>query len=120
MTRPERNPGQVRPYVVTGGRTRPAARVDLPVEALVTTTPLGSATLCGLVMEWRPVAQLCQDPLSVAEVSAHLELPLGVARVLVADMAEAGLVTVDRGPPSGGAGVDAALLERVLQGLRTL
>ena len=56
------------------------------------------------------------DPL---EVSARLDLPLGVARVLVADMADEGLVILHR-PASPGDRPDLALLERVLYGLRTI
>jgi hypothetical protein len=62
---------------------------------------------------------LCRDVLSVAEVSARLDLPLGVARVLVADMADEGLVIVHR-PTIPGDRPDLALLERVLYGLRTI
>jgi hypothetical protein len=89
-------PGRlVRPYAMTGGRTRPADD-DLELETL-----------------------LCRDILSIAEISARLDLPLGVVRVLVGDMAEEGLVTVHR-PASVGDRPDLALLERVLYGLRTI
>ena len=55
----------------------------------------------------------------LAEVSAHLHLPLGVIRVLVGDMAEEHLVIVHR-PAHVGDRPDLALLERVLDGLRTI
>ena len=56
-----------------------------------------------------------------AEVSALLNMPLGVARILVADLAEAGLVAVHQpgGDETTGA-PDVTLLERVLSGLRKL
>jgi hypothetical protein len=38
----------------------------------------------------------CRDILSIAEISARLDLPLGVTRVLVGDMADGGLVMVHR------------------------
>lgn len=113
------NPGRlVRPYTLTGGRTRPS-HADLELEALVSTTSLGESTDLSLSYEQQSIAMLCRDVLSVAEVSARLDLPLGVARVLVSDMADEGLVLVHR-PASPGDRPDLALLERVLYGLRTI
>jgi hypothetical protein len=59
---------------------------------------------------------------SVAEVSALLAMPLGVARILVADLAEAGLVAIHQPGHEGepGGQPDVTLLERVLSGLRKL
>jgi uncharacterized membrane protein len=54
----------------------------------------------------------------VAELAAHVGVPLGVARVLVGDLASAGAVAVHSGP--GASGPDLALMERVLSGLRKL
>jgi hypothetical protein len=111
-------PGRlVRPYTVTGGRTRPTY-ADLELETLVSTTSLGE-TSPNLSLEWRSIALLCRDILSIAEISARLDLPLGVARVLVGDMAESGLVQVYR-PAQVGDRPDRALLERVLYGLHTI
>ena len=70
-------------------------------------------------MEQRAIAALCHDILSIAEVSAKLQLPLGVVRVLVGDMADEQLVVVHR-PVHAGDRPDLALLERVLDGLRTI
>ena len=110
-------PGRlVRPYAMTGGRTRPAD--DLELETLVSTTSQGETSLT-LSLERRSIALLCRDILSIAEISARLDLPLGVVRVLVGDMSEEGLVTVHR-PASVGDRPDLALLERVLYGLRTI
>lgn len=108
---------RVRPYAVTRGRTRPSD-VDLVVEALVSTTSYGEMTP-DLSPERRSIALLCRDVLSIAEISARLDLPLGVARVLVGDMADEGLVQVHR-PAQVGDRPDLALLERVLYGLRTI
>jgi hypothetical protein len=114
-----RNPGRlVRPYTLTGGRTRPS-NADLELEALVSTTSLGESADLSHSSEQQSIALLCRDVLSVAEVSARLDLPLGVARILVADMADEGLVILHR-PASPGDRPDLALLERVLYGLRTI
>lgn len=70
-----------------------------------------------LMLEQRRIADLAETPVSVAEISAHLEVPLGVARVLVGDMADEGLLQVHQ-PRTGRP--DIVLLERVLNGIRAL
>jgi hypothetical protein len=104
----------VRPYVLTRGRTR--AAFELSIETLVSAAP--EATRAGLVGEHHTVLGLCQEPRSVAEIAALVGVPLGVARVLVGDLAAAGIVAVHGG--TGEAGPDLALMQRVLSGLRRL
>src|SRR5262245_29560388 len=114
----------VRPYAVTRGRTRP--RLEIALEALVETTVRGR----GVGMkdnsphgrEHHQIATLCDGRLqSLAEIAARMQLPLGVARVLIADMAADGLVAVYE-PTSfeENDAVGTELLERVLSGLRRL
>ena len=110
---------RVRPYTVTMGRTAPDDPADLEIEALVEATPQGRRALPELRLEWRAIIILCREPVSIAEISARLDVPLGVGRVLVADMAAEGLVQVHR-PAGAGEQPDLALLDRVLQGLHTL
>ena len=109
----------VRPYAMTGGRTRP--RYQLAIEALISTTA-DPAALMGLLPEHQRICHLCREVKSVAEVSALLAMPLGVARILVADLAEAGLVAIHQpgGDEAAGGQPDVTLLERVLSGLRKL
>jgi hypothetical protein len=115
----QQEPGRlVRPYYMTGGRTRPA-HDDLELETLVSTTSLGQISPKVGGVERRAIAALCRDLLSIAEVSARLDLPLGVARVLIGDMADEGLVTLHR-PTNIGDRPDLALLQRVLYGLHHL
>jgi hypothetical protein len=114
---PVPDPRRVRPYAMTGGRTRPTHH-DLEIETLVSTTSTGDLTP-KLTVEQRAIAALCHDILSIAEVSAKLHLPLGVIRVLVGDMADEHLVMVHR-PAHTGDRPDLALLERVLYGLHTI
>ena len=82
---PAANPQRVRPYAMTGGRTRPT-HDTLEIETLVSTASSVDLTP-KLTVEQRAIAVLCHDLLSIAEVSAKLHLPLGVVRVLVGDMA---------------------------------
>ncbi|MGW0642154.1 MULTISPECIES: DUF742 domain-containing protein [Streptomyces] len=109
----------VRPYAMTGGRTRP--RYQLAIEALVSTTA-DPARLQGQLPEHQRICRLCIEIKSVAEISALLSIPLGVARILVADLAEAGLVAIHQpgGDEAAGGQPDVTLLERVLSGLRKL
>ncbi|MCX5393400.1 DUF742 domain-containing protein [Streptomyces sp. NPDC006482] len=109
----------VRPYAMTGGRTRP--RYQLAIEALVSTTA-DLSRLQGQLPEHQRICQLCIEIKSVAEISALLSIPLGVARILVADLAEAGLVAIHQpgGDEAAGGQPAVTLLERVLSGLRKL
>nr|WP_251512500.1 DUF742 domain-containing protein [Actinacidiphila bryophytorum] len=111
--------GFVRPYAMTGGRTRP--RYQLAIEALVSTTA-EPERLRGQLPEHQRICLLCREIKSVAEISALLTIPLGVVRILVADLAEAGLVTIHQpgGDEAAGGQPDVTLLERVLSGLRKL
>ncbi|GAA5142883.1 DUF742 domain-containing protein [Pseudonocardia adelaidensis] len=99
----------VRPYVFTGGRTR--ASLELSIETLVSAD--AQVAPAGLTGEHGAVLGLCREPRAVAQLAAHAAVPLGVAMVLVGDLAAAGVVTVHRG-----AGADLALMRRVLGGLR--
>ena len=114
---PGSDPRRVRPYAMTGGRTRPTGDAPLEIEALVSTTSSAAPTP-KLTVEQRAIITLCRDLLSIAEVSARLHLPLGVVRILVGDMADEQLVVVHR-PANAGDRPDLSLLERVLYGLRT-
>lgn len=108
----------VRPYSWTRGRTR--STVDLRIEALVTTTERGDDVEAMAHSEHRAVADLCREPRSVAEIAALLGVPLGVAKVLLGDMANFGLVVVHETALGGANKAHLLLMERVLSGLRRL
>jgi hypothetical protein len=73
----------VRPFIVTGGRTRPL-HDGLRIETLVVSSP--AALSAPLHFEQRQIVHRCRTPISLAEVAALVGVPLGVARVLVADL----------------------------------
>lgn len=108
----------VRPYARTGGRTR--TDYDLAIETLVSTSEQGRAQSNPATPEHRSICGLCTDARSVAEVSAHLRLPLGVVRVLIGDMADLGLVLIHDSGMVVGDRPSMQFLERVLSGLRRL
>lgn len=107
---------RVRPYAITGGRTR--ARTELEVETIVYRTPLGEASGSELPLERGQILALLSTPQSTAEISARLRLALGVTRVILGDLIDEGYVAVNTRSASGRP--DLRLLERVLDGLQAL
>ncbi|AUG79011.1 hypothetical protein CFP65_4257 [Kitasatospora sp. MMS16-BH015] len=113
--------GPVRPYVITGGRSRPSRNV-LALESLVAAVPaaeLPDPEAAGLGREHLRILGLARELLSVAEIAAHLRLPLGVVKVLLGDLWDLGAVHV-RPPVEQAERLPATLLEEVLVGLRQL
>ncbi len=100
-----------------GPDAAPAA--DVPWEAMVTATRIGLDSRSRLQFEQAQIVDLCQRPVSVAEVAAHLRVPVGVARLLVTELRDEGMVTAHvplygrDGRPSG------EVLDRLLAGLRS-
>jgi hypothetical protein len=110
--------GRVVPvYALTGGRTRSTTGADMPVETLVTVTPAGSRAT-ELHLEYRATVDLAARPISVVEIGAALRVPVGVARVLVSDLVDAGYLAVHLPPGTAGEGPAPEILERLLEGLR--
>jgi hypothetical protein len=110
----------VRFYTVTGGRTRPSATgFDLVafVVTVQTATPVSDARLHP---EHLTVLDFCRRPVPVAELAARLDLPVGVVRVLLGDLLDRRLITVQE-PKGSRAGLpDRRLLEKLVTGLREL
>ena len=110
-------PGRVVPvYAITGGRTRSSA-AELPMESLVMATD--RVSWHGLQAEYRTILEMADRPVSLVEIGSALEIPVGVARVLVSDLAGTGYVEVYEPEPTGDDGrPHPVLLERLLEGLR--
>ncbi len=108
----------VRPYMLTRGRTSSslgAFELHAPALALVTPEQLGR----GATPEARRIIELCQTPMSVAELSARIGMPVGVLRVLVGDLVVARMVQV-RQSEDQAEHRDVRLLERLLEGIRAI
>jgi hypothetical protein len=103
----------VRPYAVTGGRTR-AVHPELDLITLVITLHLDVRSWPG-EPEYDAILRMCGSPTSVAEISAALQLPLGVVKVLVGDLIERHQVMV-----RSSAAPDTTMLQAVLEGIRRI
>lgn len=117
-----RDPGPVvRPYALTGGRTEPADGEVLDLIAVIVDTGQGAAPddPVGLSPEHRRLLGLCQQPATVADVASDTGLPIGVVRVLLADLIQQGRIRVLPQRPAGEQ-PSTELLREVLHGLRTL
>jgi hypothetical protein len=99
-----------RPYLLTGGRTRSEAG-ELAIEAMVAVSAGSSAPDDH---DLAAIYSLCKTPNSIAEISAKCAMPLGVARVLVADLWGAGTLVVLETTRSD----DIATVRRLLDGIR--
>ncbi|MGC5039671.1 DUF742 domain-containing protein [Streptomyces sp. DT190] len=112
----------VRPYAMTGGRTRPGPTgVRFDLIALVTLDPAAPAVDdAPLGPEHRALIGLCRtETQSVAELAAGADLPVGVVRVLLGDLLELGHVTVSRPVPPAQL-PDERILREVIEGLKAL
>jgi hypothetical protein len=116
----------VRPYTMTGGRTRPTEDGLFDLVAVVTAVdpaeqpPPGAEPEPVLAPEQHTILELCgREPLTVAEVASGLGLPVGVVRVLLGDLHDAGLIRVTRPVPPAQL-PDERILREVINGLRAL
>ncbi|HEX6681738.1 MAG TPA: DUF742 domain-containing protein [Candidatus Limnocylindrales bacterium] len=108
----------VRPYALTAGRGgTPREELDL-ITTLVAARP-ASASDDEMGSECSRIIGMCQRPLSVAEVSSQLKLPVGIVRVLLSDLLQRGLLH-KRSPSQGTASPSHEVFRAVINGLRSL
>lgn len=103
----------VRPYLLTGGRTR-VEGVDVPLEAMLSSTEVGRSAIDRRTPEESRLLITCREPTALVEVAAKLDLPVGVVRVLAGDLLREGYL--EQGEVASG--TDVPLLERLLDGLK--
>ncbi|MBV2365387.1 DUF742 domain-containing protein [Streptomonospora nanhaiensis] len=107
----------VRPYVLTGGRTR--TRHRLHVHTLISVPHYDPAYSRRLPPEARSLYERAHTAVqSVAELSAHCGVSLGVTRVLIGDMAARERMVIN--PETYSSPYDPRLLKRVIDGLYQL
>ncbi|MGI5182973.1 DUF742 domain-containing protein [Dactylosporangium sp. CA-152071] len=109
----------VRPYAMTGGRVTPVSG-SFDVVAMVVANRAALADVgYGLQPEHRAILAYARDPLAVAELASHLDLALGVVRVLLGDLLGQGLIEMYH-PPAAGELPSESILKAVINGLRAL
>ena len=109
----------VRPYALTRGRTRHSGEAfDLVATVTATRARIRDPGILG--PEHLSVLQLAQVPATVVDIASDVDLPLGVVRILLADLRELGLVTIQAPVPMKARQVDRNTLREVLNGLRGL
>lgn len=110
----------VRPYTVTGGRVRPVTGgFDLMAFVLAAPGAAGSPDAAYLQPEHRAILAMAEDPVSVAELAAGLNLVLGVVRVLLGDLLATGLIAMHE-PSTAAHFPEDDVLQAVVNGLRAL
>ncbi len=107
----------VRPYALTQGRTRHAGEAFDLVATVMATRAIADPSF--LAPEHISVLQLARAPTTVADIASDVDLPLGVVRIILADLRELGLVAI-RTPAVMAERIDAHTLREVLNGLRGL
>jgi hypothetical protein len=108
----------VRPYALIGGRTKPTGE-SLDVIAMIIAVRGKSYDPSGLEPEHLAVLRLSALPISVADLAADLDLPLGVVQILLGDLRERSLITVHHPIPPARL-PDPRILKEVVDGLRRL
>jgi hypothetical protein len=102
----------IRPYTVSNGRTKPSVSLDL----LSMVRATGRALKVDLTPEHALALDLSRAPVTVAEIGAHLRLPVAVAKILLSDLIDQGAVSA-RPPDPAADPADRDILQRVLDGL---
>ncbi|MFD3681435.1 DUF742 domain-containing protein [Streptomyces sp. NPDC058613] len=115
----DRRPARVRPYSLTGGRTRFTHVLLVETFVAALDTKASEPRKPDRMPEMPAIVEVCRRMRTIAEIAALLKLPLGVVRVLVSDLADQGRIRV-YGSGHGTGRPERALLERVLSGLRRL
>jgi Protein of unknown function (DUF742) len=108
----------VRPYAVTKGRTLPSGGAFFGLIDIVVRTGQWMPVDFRLGPEHRRILSLCQRPIPVVDLTSEMDLPLGVVRVLLGDLTEAGWLRII--PAQHEADPDQRLLRMVLDGLESL
>ena len=104
----------IRPFLATAGRTE--SRVEgLKLETMVQSTGVAAE----LRFEAAKVQRLCELPISVAEISAHLGMPSGSVKVIVGDLISSGVLKAHR-TFDGSTSEDVQLITRLISGVRKL
>ncbi|MFI6207774.1 DUF742 domain-containing protein [Streptomyces sp. NPDC051041] len=109
----------VRPFTLTGGRTRPS-RADFTLITTVTAVDPQPERTARPQPEHLRILRLCAEPVAVAEIAARLDLPVSVVVVMLSDLLDAGRITARAPRPVSRTTPDLDLLQKVRDGLDRL
>lgn len=104
----------VRPFVMTGGRTR-VDRRDLRLESMLRT--VGEIPPGTRPTEQEAILRLCRNPVSVAELAARLDLVVGVAAIVAGDLVAEGLLELHHTDPVD---IELDALTRMIERVRAI
>lgn len=108
----------VRHYAMTAGRTKPT-RGEFDLITLIMASRSAAGADPRLQPELSAIIRLCQNPISVAELATHLDLPVGTVRVLLGDLLDRGFIRT-RSPVPATQLPNERVFKAVLDGLRSL
>ncbi|WP_042397429.1 DUF742 domain-containing protein [Streptacidiphilus carbonis] len=103
-------------YVITRGRSGTGERAALDLVTLIVSLAEPEPAM---QPEHAAILRLCRSPLSLAELSAYLSLPVSVVNLLLADLLAEGRVQA-RKPVPKAIVPDRSLIEAVMHGLQRL
>ena len=103
----------VRPFVITGGRTRAA---DTSLRWRRWCRP-SARPRDDLNFEMARIVDYCYEPISIAEIAAELGVPLGVAMVIVGDLVDDGCLETTYSDPVE---IELSALTRMIERVRAL
>ncbi|WP_407696891.1 DUF742 domain-containing protein [Streptomyces dysideae] len=109
----------VRPFTLTGGRTRPS-RADFTLITTLMAVDPPPVRAPRPQPEQLRILRRCARPIAVAELAAHLDLPVSVVVIMLCDLLEAGLITAHPPHPVSARTPDLDLLQKVRDGLGRL
>lgn len=108
----------VRPFALTGGRAH-IGQASFDLLAHVVATETAADLIPTLPPEQRAILRRASQPASIAEIASHVDLPLGVVRVLLGDLLTRHAIAVHA--PAGVSYLTTDhILSAVIDGLRAL
>jgi hypothetical protein len=108
----------VRPYAVTKGRTLPSGGEPFGLIDVLLATGKRAPEHFRPGPEHRRILSICRRPTPVVDLITEIDLPIGVVRVLLSDLASEGMLRVltAQNEPA----TEQRLLRMVLDGLESL
>jgi len=108
----------VRPYAVTKGRTLPSGKESFALIDVVCANGERPPQNFRPGPEHRRILSLCRRPIPIVDLIVEIDLPIGVVRVLLGDLASEGMLRVISAQHEPA--TEQRLLRMVLDGLESL